>query len=75
MTEAFGFADYVEVYMQQNRALPEERDLAASFILPEEGVTFGGQGSLALSLMPDSRLLGTMCAEAMVPSKKLELDA
>ena len=73
MTDTFRFADYIEAYVQQNKALPEKRNATTSFVLPDEGATFGGLGSSPLSLTPDSRLLGSLYAEEMVPSKSWSL--
>lgn len=73
MTESFVFADYLEVFVQQNEVLPEKRNATTAFILPDEGATFGGLGSSALSLTPDSRILETLYTEGMVPSKSWSL--
>ncbi|KAF2627559.1 hypothetical protein BU25DRAFT_458456 [Macroventuria anomochaeta] len=73
MTDKFVFADYLEAYVQQNAALPEKRNLTTSFILPDEGATFGGLSSSVLSLTPGSRLLEALYSEGMVPSKSWSL--
>ena len=73
MTDEFVFADYLEAYVQQNNVLPEKRNINTSFIFPDEGATFGGLGSSALSLTPGSRLLETLYAEGLVASKSWSL--
>lgn len=73
IAESFSFADYLETYVQQNEALPEKRNVTGSFILPDEGASFGGLGSSALSLTPDSKSLEALYAAAMVPSKSWSL--
>lgn len=73
MTDSFIFTDYVEAYALQNGVLPDERNVTASFILPNEGATFGGLSTSALSLTPGSRVLETLVAENRVPSKSWSL--
>ncbi|KZM19059.1 hypothetical protein ST47_g9805 [Ascochyta rabiei] len=73
VTESFIFVDYMETYMQQNKILPEKRNVTSSFILPEEGATFGGLGGSTLTLTPNSRTLNTLYSEGLVPSRSWSL--
>ncbi|KAF1926188.1 uncharacterized protein M421DRAFT_422866 [Didymella exigua CBS 183.55] len=73
MADSFTFTDYIEAYAVQNDVLPDTRNVMTSFLLTNEGVTFGGLGSSALSLTPGSRVLETLVAEGMVPSKSWSL--
>ncbi|KAF3036611.1 hypothetical protein E8E11_002622 [Didymella keratinophila] len=73
MIDTFTFTDCVDAYAQQNQVLPEKRDVTTSFILPNEGATFGGLGASVLSLTPSSRLLETLVAAGMAPSKSWSL--
>ena len=73
MTDSFQFSDYLDAYAQQNEAFPEKRNVTTSFIIPNEGATFGGLGDSVLSLTPDSRILDTLYTEGMVPSKSWSL--
>lgn len=72
-TDEFAFVDHVEAYVQQNEVLPDKRSITSSFILPNEGATFGGMGSSALSVTPASRLLETLKSEGIIPSKSWSL--
>lgn len=73
MTESFIFTDYLEVYAEQNDVLSKKRNVTTSFILPNENATFGGLGGSVMSLTSDSRLLETLVAEGMAPSKSWTL--
>lgn len=73
MTDSFVFDDYVEAYALQNGVLPEKRNVTTSFILPNEGATFGGLSASVLSLTPESRVLETLVADGLAPSKSWTL--
>jgi hypothetical protein len=73
MTDSFMFTDYIEAYAVQNDLLPDRRNVTTSFILPNEGATFGGLGASPLSLTPGSQVLEKLAAEGVVPSKSWAL--
>lgn len=73
VTDDFVFADYVTAYAQQNDVLPQKRNVTTSFILSNEGATFGGLGVSMLSLTPGSQLLETLVTEGLIPSRSWSL--
>ncbi|KAH6642958.1 hypothetical protein C7974DRAFT_409464 [Boeremia exigua] len=73
VTDEFVFADYLEAYVQQTEVLPKKRYANTSFVLADEGATFGGLSSSALSLTPASRMLETLYQGGMVASKSWSL--
>ncbi|CAO2658142.1 Nn.00g074020.m01.CDS01 [Neocucurbitaria sp. VM-36] len=73
VTERFWFADYLEMYVERNEVMPEKSNLTTSFILPDDGASFGNMSTSAFGLTPGSTLLKALFEAGMIPSTSWSL--
>ncbi|KAF1955232.1 hypothetical protein CC80DRAFT_549440 [Byssothecium circinans] len=73
ISEKFLFTDYADVYSTSFEALPPKRNITSSFLLANEGASFGGLGASMLGLGPNSTLLKQLLDEKMIASTSWSL--
>lgn len=68
VNETWRFTDYIDVYIEAHNAVPAVQNLSSTFIITDEGKSFGGLGASLLGLTPNSSLLRGLYEAKVAPS-------